>query len=170
MSPGSVSENGPSGTTTAPGVKMRIADGAASSKASRPAESHTLRANEATPTRDAAARRGHADERDQHPDGVHEARRHGEEHQRQQLHARVQALQQTRPRGDLLVLQHVRHRGRDGVRGLAGERTPAALRLRRSPERAATPTRGDSPLLASSAPTPKATPTVSAVPTTAAMR
>ena len=45
------------------------------------------------------------DERDEQPHGVHEARGHGEEHQREQLDARVEALQQARPSRELLVLR-----------------------------------------------------------------
>src|SRR5450756_2853161 len=56
---------------------------------------------------------------------MYEARGHGEEHKGEQLDARVEALEQTRARGQFLVLQHLSNGVGDGIRRLAGERTPA---------------------------------------------
>ena len=53
--PGRVSERGPSGTATTPGVTKNVAAGAARSAPNTPAEPHTLRANDATGTRETAA-------------------------------------------------------------------------------------------------------------------
>jgi len=70
-------------------------------------EPHLAREGGDADAREGREDAGERDERQQHPERVHQAHRDGEEQESDQLDARVYALQKTGPSGDLLVLEDV---------------------------------------------------------------
>ena len=103
--PGSVNANGPicddASPGREPGERRRQRDEERQQPGREPDLAHEREHRHA---RGRGEDDGHGDQREQRPDGVHEARDDGEEHERRELDARVQALQQAVPGGELLVL------------------------------------------------------------------
>ena len=128
MSPGCGQGERTEGHDHGPGVMSAVVEGSAMSSASSPADAHTFRANEPTLTREAAASTRVEPTR---PRSIQiewtrlavTARRTSEK----ELHPRVEALKQSRPGRELLVLQDLRDGSADRVRGLAGERATRRL-------------------------------------------
>ncbi len=167
--------------TTGPGLIQAVVAGRLKSSPKSPADAHTLREKDATPTPDAAARAGGCrHHREQDPNRLGEARGHREQQNAHELDARVEALHETRTRRDLVVLEYLDRGVPNRVGSPAGKgATTSAMGARILAEMCERRNHADAPgapvgplrsLRARSLAMPHVTPTTSAAPISAAKR